>query len=319
MAIHYINPSSDTLHGFFSKDIEPAVRINSGDRVIMKTLDAAWGEEERTVPSGTRKKFTDIQDQRKPEGFGHSITGPVYINNAQPGDTLEIKINEIVPGDWGWVSAGGFPSYWNKKLGLDASKEVTFDFSLDHKEMLGKSQFGNFDYAVKLNPFMGIMGMPPAEEGKHTTVVPRNCGGNLDCKELQAGSALFLPIPVEGGLFSAGDGHAAQGDGEVAGPALECPMEKVDLTLTVLKNKTIHTPRAKVKNGWITMGFHENLDEAMWIALNAMLDLMAESYNISRTEACAYASLVVDLRITQIVNFSKGVHAFLPDDALLKV
>ncbi|MBM7693877.1 acetamidase/formamidase [Peribacillus deserti] len=150
-------------------------------------------------------------EERKPERFGHSIIGPIYINGAEPGDTLEIKINEIVPGNWGWLSVGGFPSYWNKKLGLEQLNEITLDFTLDQTNMIGSSQFGNFDYAVRLNPFMGILGMPPAEEGKHSTVVPRNWGGNLDCKELQAGTTLYLPITVEGGLFSAGDGHALQG------------------------------------------------------------------------------------------------------------
>lgn len=195
-------------------------------------------------------------------------------------------------------------------------KEVILDFELDINRMIGKSQFGNFDFTVKLNPFMGIMGMPPSIPGQHTTISPRETGGNIDCKELQAGSTLFLPIEVEGRLFSTGDGHAVQGDGEVSGPALECPMEKVSLTFTVLDDFPIQRPRAKTKSGWITMAFHENLEEAMWMALDDMLQFISYLYNISRSEAYAYASMVVDLRITQIVNTSKGVHAFLPFGAL---
>jgi acetamidase/formamidase len=163
---------------------------------------------------------------------------------------------------------------------------------------------------------MGIMGMPPAIPGQHTTISPRATGGNIDCKELKVGSTLYLPIEVEGGLFSTGDGHAVQGDGEVSGPALECPMEKVSLTLIVLDDFPIQRPRAKTKNGWITMAFHEDLEEAMWLALGDMLQFISYLYGISRAEAYAYATMVVDLRITQIVNSLKGVHAFLPFGAL---
>ncbi|WP_026907403.1 acetamidase/formamidase family protein [Paucisalibacillus globulus] len=314
--VHRLNPDSKSLHGFFSKDLEPALEIDSGDTVHFQTLDSAWGVEKRKVLGQPRKRFTDLQPHRRPKQFGHSLIGPVFIRNAKPGQTLEITINEVVPGNWGWTSAGGFPSYWNQKLGMVDEKEVMLDFELDSHGMTGKSQFGDFDFTVTLQPFMGIMGMPPSLPGEHTTISPRVTGGNIDCKELQAGSTLFLPIEVEGGLFSTGDGHALQGDGEVSGPALECPMEKVSLTFTVLDNFPIERPIAKTKDGWITMAFHKNLEEAMWIALNDMLQLISYLYNISRTEAYAYASLVVDLRITQIVNTSKGVHAFLPFGAL---
>lgn len=314
--IHRLNPSSKSLHGFFSKDLEPALEIDSGDTVYFQTLDSAWGAEKRKALGEPRKRFSDVQPHRMPKQFGHSLIGPVYIRDAKPGQTLEIKINEIIPSTWGWTSAGGFPSYWNEKLGMVDEKEVILDFELDINQMIGKSQFGNFDFTVKLNPFMGIMGMPPSIPGKHTTISPRATGGNIDCKELQAGSTLFLPIEVEGGLFSTGDGHAVQGDGEVSGPALECPMEKVSLTITVLDDFPIQRPIAKTKNGWITMAFHEKLEEAMWMALSDMLQFISCLYSISRSEAYAYASLVVDLRITQIVNTSKGVHAFLPFGAL---
>jgi acetamidase/formamidase len=160
------------------------------------------------------------------------------------------------------------------------------------------------------------MGMPPDEPGNHPTYPPRFCGGNIDCKELIAGSTLFLPIPVDGGLFSVGDGHAVQGDGEVGCPALECPMDVVDLTLTVHEDIKLSMPRAKTPTAWITMGFHEDLNEATIIALDGMLNLMKELFGYERKEALALASLVVDLRITQIVNGVRGVHAVLPHDAI---
>lgn len=314
--IYKLEPNSESLHGFFNKDLEPALTIHSGDTVIFRTLDSAWGLEKRSAPGKQRKRFTELKPERQTKQFGHALVGPVYIQGAKPDHTLEVKINEILPGSWGWTSGGGFPSYWNKKLELDQEKEMLLDFELDVEKMIGTSQFDNFDYNVVLHPFMGIMGMPPMEDGRHSTFIPRDTGGNIDCKELQAGSTLYLPIAVEGGLFSTGDGHAAQGDGEVAGPGLECPMDRVSLTFHVRKDMKIERPRAKTNSGWITMAFHEDLDEAMWLALSDMLDLMVELYNIPRVEAYAYATMVIDLRITQIVNLSKGVHAYLPFDAL---
>ncbi|MFD1676462.1 acetamidase/formamidase family protein [Alicyclobacillus fodiniaquatilis] len=160
--------------------------------------------------------------------------------------------------------------------------------------------------------------MPPDLEGMQPTFPPRFCGGNIDCKELVAGSTLYLPIAVCGGLFSVGDGHAVQGDGEVGVPALECPMELVDLTFNLRSDIKLSMPRAKTANGWITFGFHEDLNEATVIALEGMLEVLQELYGFDRKEALALSSLIVDLRITQIVNGTKGVHAFLPHGAVRK-
>jgi len=159
---------------------------------------------------------------------------------------------------------------------------------------------------------MGVMGMPPDEPGLLATFPPRFCGGNIDCNELVAGSTLYLSIAIPGALFSTGDGHALQGDGEVSGVAIECPMERVELTFYLRDDIQLTTPRANTPVGWITLGFHEDLHEATLIALNAMLDLMGEQYQLSRPRALALASLLVDLRVTQIVNSVLGVHAVLP-------
>jgi acetamidase/formamidase len=134
---------------------------------------------------------------------------------------------------------------------------------------------------------------------------------------LVAGTTLFLPIAVAGGLFSTGDGHAVQGDGESSGVAIECPMERVELSFRLRDDLSFATPRARIEGGWLTMGIHEDLNEATLIALGSMLDLMCDQLNMERAEALAIASLVVDLRITQIVNGVCGVHAFLPDGALI--
>jgi acetamidase/formamidase len=309
MAQHSIHPERTTLHGSFSRDFEPVLTIDSGDRIRFSTLEAAWGLEP-FPKKGVRKKF---EPRERPRDGGHALCGPIEIRGAKAGMTLEVKINEIRPGSWGWNSAGGFPHPVNQALGIAEGKEFHINWRLDSESMTGISDLG---HKVALRPFMGIMGMPPDEPGIHPTYPPRFCGGNIDCKELIAGSTLFLPIPVDGGLFSVGDGHAVQGDGEVACPALECPMDVVDLTLTVHEDMKLSIPRAKTPTAWITMGFHEDLNEATIIALDGMLNLMKELFGYERKEALALASLVVDLRITQIVNGVRGVHAVLPQDAI---
>jgi acetamidase/formamidase len=169
---------------------------------------------------------------------------------------------------------------------------------------------------MKLRPFMGVMGVAPPEPGEHSTTPPRVWGGNIDCKELVSGTTLYLPIGVEGALFSVGDGHGAQGDGEVCGTAIECPMKRVELTFDLVDAPPLKAPRAKTADAWLTFGFDEDLNRAMLMALNGMLDLIQEQRGVDRQEALLLASLAVDLRITQIVNRAQGVHAVLPIDAI---
>jgi len=161
-----------------------------------------------------------------------------------------------------------------------------------------------------------VMGMPPPEPGFHSTHPPRQWGGNIDCKELVAGATLYLPIPVEGALFSTGDGHAAQGDGEVSGTAIECPVSAV-LTLDVRDDIELEWPFARAGDSWLTFGFDEHLGRAARIAVDGMLDLMERALGMSRDDALAFASVVVDLRVTQVVNGVLGIHAVLRDDAFL--
>jgi acetamidase/formamidase len=158
--------------------------------------------------------------------------------------------------------------------------------------------------------------MPPAAKGIHGTGPPRTCGGNIDCKDLVAGATLFLPIAVDGALFSAGDGHGRQGDGEVSGTAIECPLERADLTLSVRDDLDLRDPIARTADSWIAFGFDEDLDEAAAHAVDVMLELMERELGLARRDALAFASVAVDLKVTQVVNGVKGVHAVLRDDAI---
>jgi acetamidase/formamidase len=304
MSIYKIEPNEDTLHGFLSRDLSPVLTIDSGDTVHFRTLEAEWGLENFTATTFDPKvgppphptATTKVQGPR-----GHALCGPVAIRGAQPRMTLAIKIEKIRIGTWGWT------------VGEFANDHIMHLWELDPDQLHGRNQHG---HQVKLRPFMGVMGMPLSEEGKLSTQPPRFTGGNLDCKELVADSTLYLPIAVQGGLFSTGDGHAVQGDGEVSRTAIECPMEDVELTFQLLPDLHLDMPRAETPAGWLTFGFDESLNTAAQTALGDMINLMAEKYNISRADAKALASLVVDLRITQIANGVFGVHAVLPHNAI---
>jgi acetamidase/formamidase len=309
LATYSLEPVEGTLHGSFSAEFPPVLTIDSGDHVVFCTLDVGWNLVPLTADPATHRRF----EPRVPgRDNGHALCGPVAIRGALPGMTLEVEILSIEPGDWGWTRAGGTPSPLNKRLGVDAAGQRLV-WAIDRERGTASNQLG---VEVPIAPFMGVMGMPPAEPGIHPTPPPRITGGNIDCKELLPGSRLFLPIAVPGGLFSTGDGHAAQGDGEVSGTGIECPIERVELAFTLHPEMRIDTPRADTAAGWITFGFDADLDEAMASALSAMLDLMGEQFGLSRSDALGVASACVDLHVTQVVNGVSGVHAILPHGAL---
>ena len=310
MARHEIKPERRTLHGTFSREYEPVLTIDSGDTVLFETLDPGWDLSPPWDAAPGQRQFEPRDSER--DG-GHALCGPLAIRGAEPGKVLEIQIGRITPGTWGWSFAGGWANRINERLGLDREPRCDVQWTLDPETMTGTTQHG---HRVELRPFMGVMGMPPAQPGIHSTGPPRACGGNLDCKELTAGSTLYLPIEVEGALFSVGDGHARQGDGEVCQIAIEAPMAAVELTFAVRDDLSIGTPQARVANGWLTMGLDEDLHEATALALEAMLDVMVARYGMDRKYALALASVVVDFRITQIANRTLGVHALLDDRAL---
>jgi acetamidase/formamidase len=309
MATYTIEPERRTLHGHFSRDLPPVLAIEPSDTIHFRTLNAAWDLEARLRDDTPPRRF---EPRHAELDRGHALCGPIRVHGAQPGMVLGVRIDEVRPGPYGFTMAGGWSNEPNDRLGV-AEEGITLVWDLDPDALTGRNQLG---HTIALHPFMGVMGMPPAEPGVHPTAPPRATGGNIDCKELVAGSTLYLPIAVPGALFSVGDGHAAQGDGEVSTTAIECPMERVTLTFSLHDGPALKTPRANTAAGWITLGFHEDLLEANMLALDAMLDLMMEQHKLSRLEALAMASLVVDMHVTQIVNGVRGVHAILPHGAI---
>jgi acetamidase/formamidase len=307
--LHYLNAERVTLHGHFSPDLPPVLTIDSGDSVQLQCLDAGWGLEAMDGIGHERRR---IEPREPLLDDGHCLTGPISVRGAEPGMTLAVHIETIEVGQWGFTFAGGWPSAWNDGLGVSATG-VMHKWTFDHKAMTAQNQHGHI---VRLRPFMGIYGVAPALPGVHSTVPPRPTGGNIDCKELIAGSTLYLPVEVPGALFSVGDGHAAQGDGEICVTAIECPMDRVDLRFELVEDMPLTFPIARTPHGWVAMGFHEDLNEALVIALESMLSLMKRLHGLERLDALALASVTVDFRVTQVVNEVRGVHAILPHDAI---
>jgi acetamidase/formamidase len=283
--IHELPLERRTLHGHFSRDLQPVLAVAPGDSVRFATPDAGWwlDDESRFEPTSS------------PEDDGHALAGPIEVRGAAAGQTLVVRIDEVVPGPWGETFGDGVRIRWDLADGVGASAGGP---------------------RVRLAPFLGVMGMPPVAAGVHSTVPPRPQGGNIDCKELVAGTTLYLPIPVNGALFSAGDGHAAQGDGEVSGTAIECP-SRAQLTLDVRDDLQLESPCARIDGAWLTFGFDADLAAAAWKANDGILALLEREHGLERSEALAFASIVVDLRVTQLVNGVLGVHAVLRDDALM--
>ena len=286
MTLHEIPLERRTLHGHFSRDLEPILTVEPGDSIVFAALNAGWNlvDDERFEPWDPE---LDV---------GHALIGPVEVRGARAGQALVVDVDEVRPGSWGVTFGRGTKVLWQ----YDGENAEWVD---DHGRR------------VTAAPFLGVLGMPPAEPGRHSTGPPRLSGGNIDCKELVAGTTLYLPIPLDGALFSAGDGHGAQADGEASGTAIECPLDRAQLTLNVV-GRELRSPIARVPGAWVAFGFDEDLDLAAEQAMATMLDLMERELEVERSYALALASIAVDLRVTQIVNGAKGVHAVLRDDAI---
>ena len=283
--IHELPLAEGTVHGYFSSVLPPVVSIDPGDSVRFQSLNAGWRWEQ-----DVERFDRDLELHN-----GHALNGPIEVRGARAGQTLAVAIDEVRPGRWGVTLGDGQSFHWR----LEAERWLDEGGA-----------------AVRPAPFLGVIGMPPPEPGIHSTTPPRRFGGNIDCKLLVTGTTLYLPIPVDGALLSAGDGHGAQGDGEVSGTAIECPLELAQLTLGLRDDLDLRMPVARTPDAWLAFGFDRDLDVAADLATETMLDLMERELGADRKRALALASVAVDLHVTQLVNEVKGVHAVLRDGAL---
>jgi len=296
-------------HGFWESTVKPALTIDDGDTVIFNTLMLFEG---KLRPGMTIKELLALRDDIVARGNGvYAFTGPFYINGAEPGDVLEIRIKRIQLGETGVAyvypderKAGGLPD------GSGGFKDGYFkDFKYSTDKKTAELVPG---IVIPLRPFLGTMGVSPKEGERHPPAVPKYFAGNMDNKELIAGTTLFIPVNVPGALFMAADGHAVQADGEVCITGIETAFEEVELQFIVRKDMKLNLPMAETPTHWITMGFHEDLNEAMRIALRESIDFLSTTKNLSREDAYVLCSLAVDFRVTQIVDGNKGIHGMIP-------
>jgi len=311
MTQHRLSATPDTVTwGRFSAALEPVLTVASGDTVEIETFSGprrVWPEEGSGMHVAPALKA--IVEADLPVHFGHLLTGPVAVEGAVPGDVLSIRIDRIEPGaDWGFnvvrPFAGTLPGEF------PASTATTTRIPVDRAARTARLPWGP---VLPLRPFFGVMGLaPPPEWGELTSQQPRAFGGNMDCRLLTEGATLFLPVHVAGGRFLCGDGHGCQGDGEVCITALEMALTGT-FTFDLLKagETEIAYPRAETDELLISMGFHEDLDEALRIALRQMIAMIVERTAASETEAYQLCSLAADFAVTQSVNGEKGVHGTL--------
>ena len=317
MTHHILKASCQTVHlGGFSHELEPALVVNSGDSIDVETYTGFYIYD-KAPPEFLTAELLEIcqhlPTERKVGPGPHLLTGPIYVNGAEPGDVLEIKLQDISPRlpmgfnaiRPGW---GALPEQFTEPrlrfIPLDLDK--------------GVAQFPNGSgISIPLEPFFGILGVA-TDETNRSSVPPGVYGGNIDNRELRVGSSIFLPIFVPGALFSIGDGHAAQGDGEINVTAIETSMNGT-IQINLRKDLQLSAPLAETPTDIITLGFGETLDQAFECALQQMMTFLEHFAGLSAEEAYVLCSLAVNFHITQVVNRPhKGVHGMLPKSILPK-
>lgn len=301
-----------TWTGYFDASIPPVLKIKSGDTVETQTLMLY---NDKLKPGATIADVMKWRAELAAENkTSHTLTGPIYINGAEPGDVLQIDIIKLTPRAYSYTynipgeyRIGGvpedFPEAQLKLIPLDVNKKT--------------AKF-NDNITLPIRPFLGIMGVAPAQDGRVSTAPPSNFGGNMDLKHLIPGTTLFLPVFRQGGLFVIGDAHAGMGNGEVNVTAMETAMDDVVLRFTVRKDMKLALPMAETPTHYITMAYDPDLNEAAKDATRAAIAFLQKTKGLSALDAYALISVGCDLEVTQIVDGNKGVHVMIPKSIFAK-
>jgi len=302
----YVLPATPqtTQWGWFDNAEAPVLKIRSGDRVAMETMMASANQ---VLPGVSIEEITQMRLAHPGRG-PHTITGPIYIEEAEPGDMLKIRIESIAPRSYG--------ANWNLpgELGLGQFPE---------RFPVGQVRYFYFDLKrastlfapgiqVPLRPFPGILGVARAEPGRYSTVPPGPFGGNLDVREMIAGTTVYLPVFVEGALLWSGDSHAAQGNGEINLTAIETAFNELRLHVEVIKRKAIAWPRIETPTHWITLGYDRDLNKALDILKGQTQEFLAETQDIDPRKTQEWMATRYDCRIAEVVNQMKGLYCMIP-------
>jgi acetamidase/formamidase len=309
--IHELKPTPSTVHrGYFDAKQKPVLTIDSGDIVRIWTASGNpnyyedLGVPKEKIP---QELYTAYEGEKSDQRIDQALTGPIFVKGAEIGDTIEVRIRSIEL--WLPIAAMSF------RAGRGSLPEE-FPYSRDRVMWLDVKN-KTFDFAPGVvvpltRPFWGDIGVaPPLSMGRINASVPGVHGGNMDNRDLIAGTSLFLPVHTRGALLSIGDGHASQGDGEVGLSAVETSL-RGEIQVVLHKGKRQSWPRAETPTHYMTIGLNEDLDQAMKIAVKNMLDFIVETKGLSRDDAYMLMSATMDLHVTQVVDGLKGVHAMLP-------
>jgi acetamidase/formamidase len=299
---------SERHHHGWNRDFSPVLRVAPGETVTFETVDSSGAQ---LSPSSTLDDLRKLDFSRV-----NPVTGPVFIDGAEPGDAIKVTVLQFAPSGWGWTA--NIPGFG---LLADQFTEAALHLWVYEPTKLGTAAFGSFA-RVPLKPFAGTIGLAPAEAGQHSVVPPRRVGGNMDLRDISVGAELYLPVEVAGGLFSVGDTHAAQGDGEVCGTAIESPMA-ITLRFDLVKQAGLRFPRVMLPGpvtrhldgrGYeVTTGIGPDLMAGARDAVSGMIDLLTRQHGISAMHAYMLCSICADLRISEIVDMPNWVVAlYLP-------
>lgn len=294
--------SADQTHNRWSNTIEPVLTVPSGSIIEVNTEEAS---DEQLTPNSTVEDLDDLSFDPI-----HPLTGPVYVEGAEPGDVLRVKLHKIELGEWGWTAV--IPGFGFLADEFDQPYLKTFEFN-EGQQSVEFSEGIN----IPLNPFPGVMGVAPDTDSLLSTVPPRANGGNMDDPHLIEGTTAYFPVFVEGALFSIGDAHATQGMGEVCGTAIEAPMRIVYEIEVIKDGRSIEEPEYETENTYAVTAFGTTIDEASKKATNYMIDYLVEEHGMDRYDAYALSSLAGDLRIAEVVDVPHMLVAMhIPKDVI---
>jgi acetamidase/formamidase len=282
--------TADQTHNRWSATIPPAIRVPSGSVIEAFTQEASAGQ---LTPTSTLEDLGNISFDPI-----HPLTGPVYVEGAEPGDVLAVTLHAIEVGDWGWAAV--IPGFGFLSGDAEFAAQTWYrTFVLGPDARTAHFAPG---IEIPIRPFAGVMGVAPATDSMLSTIPPRANGGNMDSRHLVAGTTVYFPVFVEGALFSIGDTHAAQGDGEVSGTAIEAPMRIVYAVRTLKGGRSIREPEYETDEFYAVTAHATTLDEAARQATRYMIDWLEQVHGLPRTDAYVLASLAADLRIAAVVD-----------------
>jgi acetamidase/formamidase len=303
--VHVLPATLETTQwGWFDNAELPRLTIDSGDTVIFETMAHAHGQ---LWPGRTIDELKKLRTDWPGRG-PMTITGPVFVNGAEPGDVLTIKINKLVGRPWG--ANFNVPGLFGQFPKDFPDGQVKY-FYLDWEHKVAEFAPG---IEIPLRPSPGTLGVARAQPGRYNAVPPGPFAGNLDNRDLVEGTTLHVPVFVRGALVWTGDSHAAQGNGEINLTAIETAFSEVNLTITVDKSRKLEWPRIETDTDWITMGFDEDLGKALDAAKSETAKLIAELRKVPPEQAATLVATVADCRVTQVVDIKKGVHCMVPKD-----